>query len=51
MKLTRAAAPAPPEAAEGPPEAPMRRPASRLRWIVGLVAASIALTAWPPTIT
>lgn len=45
MKLIRAAAPTPPGAAEGRPEAPGRRPARRLRWIVGLTAGSIALTA------
>jgi len=45
MKLTRTAAYAPPEAMEERPEPLRQRPARRLKWIVGLTATSIALTA------
>jgi hypothetical protein len=41
----RAAAHAAPQAARELPETPARRPARRLRWIVGLAGASIALAA------
>ena len=45
MKPNQAAAHAPPEATQGRPDARARRSARRRQWIVGLAAASIALTA------
>ena len=45
MKLMRTAVPAPAEAAQERPETPQRSRTRRLKWIAGLVALPIALTA------